>query len=384
MKQLHLKFLPTAVLFLLLLPGLGIVPAQAQTVVEEICPSVGIQPGTASFEPAGIILTSFDSADLWVYDIGRATRYPLPDTVPCTSNCRLSRDFNWITYFDYSLNTISKMHLDGTQRTPLVPGAMDAEWWSEDYLLVWTTIKDAFLLNTLDPTIREYLPSTSIVSLQPRGYWGVQLHQVDDDFQYRLVNLAEAVEPIVLTTVKPYLNNISWSPNGLRLAFVGEGLFDASVGASGGEIFVIRPDDLTPRQMTFLSANYGAVRINGQDISSLTWSPDGKKLAFWVMELFGANIESNAGQARIHILDVETGAIRSYCGYGTEEHTPNPPTLVWSPDSTHLAFAGNIPGDEKGYLLLAMNIEDGSMTEFSDGVFPVYGSPDIIAWGYKP
>ena len=28
---------------------------------------------------------------------------------------------------------------------------------------------------------------------------------------------------------------------------------------------------------------------------------------------------------------------------------------VWSPDGTHLAFGGNIPGDDLGYLLLALD-----------------------------
>jgi WD40 repeat protein len=361
-----------------------VLPVMGQTVVEQICPSIGIQRATASFEPSGIVVTSFDSSSLWVYDIIRATRYPLPDTVPCTSNCRLSPDATWLTYFNGEDNTISMMRLNGTGRRPLVRRAIDVEWWSYDKLLVWTTIKEAYIQVVDDPTIREELEVESVLKVQPAGYWALRYLQVADDFQYQLVNLHDPSQFVPLTLNRPYLNDASWSPDGRWLAYVGEGAFDASAGVSGGEIFAISPETQKIEQWTYLSANYGAVRINGHDLSGLSWSPDGKKLAFWVMELFGTNMESNIGQATIHVLDIETKQIRTYCGYGTDEHTPNPPSLAWSPDSTHLAFAGNIPGDNKGYLLLAMDIETGNLTEFSDGVFPNYGAPNVIAWGKRP
>lgn len=359
-------------------------PVMGQTVVEQICPTVGIQRATASFEPSGIVVTSFDSASLWVYDIVRATRYPLPDTVPCTSNCRLSPDATWLTYFNGEDNTISMMRLNGTGRRPLVRRAIDVEWWSYDKLLVWTTLKDAYIQVVDDPTIREKLEVESVLKVQPAGYWALRYLQVADAFQYQLVNLQDPAQFVPLSLNRPYLNDASWSPDGRWLTYVGEGAFDASAGVSGGEIFAVSSDTQAIEQWTYLSANYGAVRINGHDLSGLSWSPDGKKLAFWVMELFGTNMESNIGQATIHVLDIETKQIRTYCGYGTDEHTPNPPSLAWSPDSTHLAFAGNIPRDDKGYLLLAMDIETGNLTEFSDGVFPNYGAPNVIAWGKRP
>lgn len=356
----------------------------AQTVVEQVCPNTGIQQAYGDFEPSGILITSFDKASMWVYDIVRATRYPLPDTVPCTTNCRLSPDATWLTYYNGEDNTISMMRLNGTGRRPLVRGAVDAEWWSYDKLLVWTTIKDAYIQQIDDPTIREDLDVDEVLMVQPNGYWGLRYIQVADDFQYQLINLKDRSQIIPLELERPYMRGASWSPNGQWLVYVGEGPFDASVGVAGAELFAISPETGTPEQWTYLSANYGAVRINGEDISGLSWSPDGTKLAFWVMELFGASMDTNIGQATIHILDVETKTIRSYCGYGTDEHTPNPPALVWSPDSTHVAFAGNIPADDQGYLLLAMDIETGNLTQFSDGVYPNFGVPNVIAWGKRP
>ena len=57
------------------------------------------------------------------------------------------------------------------------------------------------------------------------------------------------------------------------------------------------------------------------------------------------------------------------------------PRLQWSPDGTHLAFGGNIPADDKGYLLLSLDTDSGVVTELSDGIFPVVGTADVIAWG---
>jgi hypothetical protein len=73
-----------------------------------------------------------------------------------------------------------------------------------------------------------------------------------------------------------------------------------------------------------------------------------------------------------------------YCGYSTTEHTPNPPRLIWSPDSTHLAFGGNVPADDKGYLLLALDTTTGIFTELSNGLFPALGTADPVAWGLRP
>jgi hypothetical protein len=49
-----------------------------------------------------------------------------------------------------------------------------------------------------------------------------------------------------------------------------------------------------------------------------------------------------------------------------------------------VAFAGDVPNDNKGALLLALNIESGVFTELSNGVYPALGQPNVIAWGRAP
>jgi hypothetical protein len=83
-------------------------------------------------------------------------------------------------------------------------------------------------------------------------------------------------------------------------------------------------------------------------------------------------------------VDTLTQDVRVYCGFSTDEHTPDPPRLHWSPGGTHIAFAGNVPADDKGYLLLTLDIETGVFTELSDGVFPALGKADVVTWGLPP
>jgi hypothetical protein len=363
--------------------------ADAADVLTEVCPAVGIQNRTANFQPGGIILTSFDRASMWVYNVSSDRRYPLPETYPCGTNCRLSRDAQWVTYVDSLTSAYAKMRLDGTERTPLVDYAADIEWWSDDTLLVWTPAHEAYLRQETG-TEREYLDVEGVVSVQPGGRWGLMVKQDGDIFIRALVNLETrdlqgiAGGYVDLGEDKPYFSAASWSGDGQWLAYVAPAVYDDQLQTNGGEIFGIRPDDGTVVQWTDLTSAYGAVRINGRADGELSWSPDSTRIAFWVIEMLGPNPESNTGNATLHVLNVATGELQKYCGYTTTEHTPNPPRLSWSPDSTHIAFGGNVPGDDKGYLLLALDTTTGIFTSLSDGIYPSFGGANIIAWGLPP
>lgn len=380
------RLLPLMLLALVLLTAGFAAPDQAFT---QVCPGTPIEVRTPDFQPGGIILTAFDRSGLWVYNIDSSTRYPLPDTRPCNRQCRLSPDARWITYIDPRTASIGKMRLDGTQRTLLSEYALDVEWWPDNRLFVWTPGHQAYW-RTEDNTQSQLVDVSSIASVQPGGQWGLLVEQDGDTFTRSLLNMdARDLQGIAggqidLGEDTSYFNAAGWSPDGTQFAYAAPVVYDDQVQVAGAELFVIAPATGERSQITDLNAVYGAVRINGGLRADLSWSPDGTHIAFWVIELLGADYEANTGSARIHIINTLTHDVRAYCGYTTDEHTPDPPRLHWSPDGTHIAFAGNIPADDKGYLLLALDTETGVFTELSDGVFPALGKADVVAWGLPP
>jgi hypothetical protein len=356
--------------------------------VTTICPSQAIATRGRDYAPGGIILVPFDNRNLWVYNIITNRRYPLPETQPCGANCRLSPDARWVTYIDPQTGTYMKMRLDGTERTPLAEYASDIQWWSPETLLIWTPGKEAYL-RPEQGDAREYLDVKGVVSVQPGGRWALTVRQDGDLFRRALVNLETRNLPAIggdyidLGPDAPYFDATAWSADGQWLAYVSR--ITTGDQAGSGELFGIRPGtDDEPVQLTGLLARYGPVRINGRSSADLSWSPDGGHLAFWVIPLAGTDPEQDAGEASIHVLDIETTEMKVYCGFTTRDHTPNAPRLIWSPEGTHLAFGADVKGDEKSYLLLALDLETGVFTELSHGIYPTFGGANPVAWGLAP
>ncbi|MEO8395391.1 MAG: hypothetical protein ABI700_20525 [Chloroflexota bacterium] len=382
MKQFRRPWLSIVILGFVLLFSQQITNAQAN--VTKICPSTGIQERGASFQPGGIILTSFDKAAIWVYNIDNGRRYPLPETAPCTSNCHLSPDSTALTFFNDPTNTFNIMKLDGTQRALVVENAAEVEWWNPTTYLVWTPAKQAYLVPTAGGD-REYLNVDGVISVQPGGRFGLLLQPKDDFFERFLIDLqlrgldGIGDNRVDLGADKAYFDAQSWSPDGQWLAYVAPVTSDSTPLSS--EIFAIKPGDTAPTQWTHLTSIYGAERINGVAVGELNWSPDGTRIAFWVTPITGADFTSNLGTSTIHILDVNTGEVKAYCGFATTEQTPNPARIVWSPDGTTIAFGGAVPGDNKGYHLLTMDTSSGALTTLTQGLFPVFGTPNVVVWG---
>ncbi|MBI1259994.1 MAG: hypothetical protein GC204_21200 [Chloroflexi bacterium] len=388
MKRFRQPVLALAVLGFMLLFSRQIIHADAS--ITKVCPATGIQPRAADFQPGGIILTSFDKSAIWVYNIDNGRRYPLPDTAPCTSNCHLSPDKSWLTFFNDPTNTFNIMRLDGTQRALVVENAAEVEWWNPSTYLVWTPAKQAYLVPTAGGD-RDYLNVDGVISVQPGGRYGLMVEPKDDFFERYLVDLdlrgldGISDQRVDLGADKAYFDAQAWSPDGTWLAYVAPVATDSTGAAQvSSEIFAIKPGDSAPTQWTHLTSTYGAERINGVAVGELSWSPDSTRIAFWVTSITGADFTANLGTSTIHILDVNTGAVSAYCGFATTEQTPNPARLVWSPDGTYLAFGGAVPNDQNGYHLLAMDTSSGALTTLTQGIYPVFGTPNVVAWGNHP
>lgn len=350
--------------------------------ITDICPQTEIQPRDETFDQRGIILTTFDGRNMWAYDVSRNVRYPLVETAPCNTHCNLSPDAEWITYFNTIRRSTDKMRLDGSERTPLIDYASEIAWWTEDTLLVWTPDHDAYLIPENNPDeITETFNVRQVFNLQPGGYLGLGLTFDGEDF-FRVLIDTQDNTTTELGIDEVYFNAIAWSPDGARLAYVLRGEYDPTNRTETSEIHVMDMTTGDTIQITDLFESYGAVRINGNHRHELSWSPDGTRIAFWVIEMLGSNPEGINRQGVIHIVDVETGETTAYCGFATADHTPRPPRLVWSPDGTHLAFSADVEGNTGGQLLLVLDTDTGIFTELSNGVYATV--PDVIAWGRLP
>lgn len=359
--------------------------AQVSNFIER-CLISGIQSRPAGFEPGGIILTTFDANALWAYDIDRNSRYPLPNTAPCAGgNCHLSPDGLWVSYFNRLTREQHRMRLNGAESQPIYDDVAEAIWWAEDEILVWTSTQEAYLLdNEGNPEPENLaLSNSGIYSLQPGGDYGLSITQDGEDF-YRVLVAMNSGETQVISEDLPYFNAAAWSPDGEWLAYIGAGAYDETNRINGAELFGIRPGDATPTQWTDLNSIYGATRINDFRRNNLSWSPDGTKIAFWVIELLGSNPEGINRQAILHVYDVEQDELTAYCGFSTPEHTPFAPRIIWSPESTHLAFSAPLPDHTGGNVLITLNTRNGIFTELTNGLFNGGSPPELVGWGRLP
>lgn len=400
----------TLCLWMIACAGLLTAPAQAQptpAAATLVCPPNPIQPRPAVFEPGGLILTTFDRASLWVLDVNRRARFPLPGSRPCGTNCHLSPDARWFTFFAPVSKaeaegvrpqrpTVMKMRLNGSGAVPLAENANEVSWWSADTLLAWSPTHQPYL-QAEGSDERVALDARDAVSIQPGGQWALVVRYAevgsgyDDDvyFERGLVNLQiralnrAAAAFIPLGPDLPYFNSAAWSPDGTRLAYAAA--HRDAAGALTAELYTISPGDAQPAQRTDFAAAGEPVRIGGQTpLGGVSWSPDSRYVAFWVTPIDADDPLVTTGESRLYVLDAVGGGLRQYCGFTTADHTPNPPRLVWSPDSTHVAFGGNLENDTRGVLLLALNITSGVFVELSEGIYPALGSPNVIAWGLAP
>jgi hypothetical protein len=146
-------------------------------------------------------------------------------------------------------------------------------------------------------------------------------------------------------------NPPTWSPDNTRVAIIGLSPDKPKVD----EIFAMAKDG-TIRQLTKFSSQYKEVNIR-----TLSWSPYGKQIAFFI------NTEPNADQITLNeqlaILDTRTGTVTLYCingdtiGTGTrssmflgdEQEVPAP---LWFSDATQLIIENRYKSDASRLILV--------------------------------
>ncbi|HEX4684262.1 MAG TPA: S9 family peptidase [Gemmatimonadaceae bacterium] len=154
-----------------------------------------------------------------------------------------------------------------------------------------------------------------------------------------------------ITSAAGGVQHFAWRPNGSALAYVaadsvpqrtGEERFNDSFEVGNNDylittaptpshLWLVPSDGGSARRLTSGSWSLPTVRPPGAPPSPLTWSPDGRLLAFTRVP---TPRSGDFGQSTLQLIDVETGAIRALTGGKAQEGFAN-----FSPDGKRIAFS---------------------------------------------
>jgi dipeptidyl aminopeptidase/acylaminoacyl peptidase len=190
-------------------------------------------------------------------------------------------------------------------------------------------------------------------------------------------------EAIQLTSAENGSGAFEWSSDGKQIAYTTSNVNDKDVKARRdylGDFEVVRNEYGYQHIWTFTVADAlnapvtGTERTKGKDfsVSSLSWSPDDKRIAF------SATINPDliqGGTADIYILDLATNAVRKVVDQPGPDNRP-----LWSPDGRSLVFSSAM-GNPKYFhsnSRLAVIAADGGRPRSITDAFDE--QPGLLAW----
>jgi dipeptidyl aminopeptidase/acylaminoacyl peptidase len=149
-----------------------------------------------------------------------------------------------------------------------------------------------------------------------------------------------------ITNAKAGVNQFAWRPDGKAIAYVADDAMPDRKGADrfrDSFIFTTQPitarEPALPAHLYVVGASGGRAEqltfgkesvTNGEAESSISWSPDGKTIAFTIAPDAILNDESNS---HVALVDVDTKRVRALTGHTAWESTP-----LFSPDGKHIAY----------------------------------------------
>jgi len=157
-----------------------------------------------------------------------------------------------------------------------------------------------------------------------------------------------------------------WSPNGERFAFA-PSLFLNKDRYPSYELFSVDTNGKMT-QLTHLADYYPRVYID-----DLSWSPDGRYIAFWYSSWQDTTISFDVlGNRNLAVLDTTTGWVTDYCINGEDDASIGlriyPPPL-WSPDNNQVVVQSQV--SKNSFQTVLVDIEENRAFRIAEDLEPV-------------
>ena len=157
-----------------------------------------------------------------------------------------------------------------------------------------------------------------------------------------------------------------WQPSGKQVAVVATISIGEKTPGSPvpDEIFIIEHNGEI-RQLTHLYDSFGQVLT----IDSLSWSPDGEKIAFW--------LHAGQGNSTLMVANSSTGDVINYCvlNVTSDSFSIYIPAPIWSPDGKQILVENRYTREKSNLLVVDL---------LSKIAFPIAENANPVGWMTTP
>lgn len=211
------------------------------------------------------------------------------------------------------------------------------------------------------PTYSLDKPNNYIIALNPTLDRAIYKSSNDRASLYDIPNKK------IIATVDNHPNPsviASWAPDGSQAAVVGSIMLTTQLSDRSEDLFGMTPSGQVKR-LTHLTDHYGK-RVQFSK-AGLSWSPDSRYVAFWMI-----NLQNGYKYWELGVADVTTQKTTAYCIANQYENKLNSTHYLsapaWSPDGKQLLLENRY--DEESSRVLILDLATSNAYQIEDNKYP--------------